>query len=550
MATPAGAAIMDPLAVAVSAPLVTVAWGPAVAGTSAAYALQFRVSSTTAFSSLALPGAPSSLTLSSLSQAAYDFAVTATLNGGTTVSTAIASASNVVPTPAYSSFTLSSITANTYNLGFTRGASAAGTATLAVYDASNGGSPAATSKGAGSWTSAGAYVVSLSSGSSGTFVAPVDGHAYTAVLTDTPDALTLSTASTTKYAAPYDALALAAVTTTGYACSFTRNASATSSATLTVTDVSGNAAVGQYISTVSWAAAATSSYTVVVAAGDASGFVAPVSGHSYYFTLADATDDGFVVSSAAAAYTFVFTPSTIAGCTFWYDGADASRLTFSAGTTSVLAYADKSGAGNNATSLSAGTFAVGTLPVHVAATSSLTFSTSAMAVPGVSASMTADCTWVAVVQFTALSGNQSVMAGGTAPLTTSYGGCQMRLSGTGWNVNDGGHAGVLSASGISPQAANTMVLCSVQFTASGRALTLREYGHSIASATGVVAFQSGMSLLLGSRGASGPAVGESLVGSLYEVVAYSQNLNAGGEAGDYASLVNYLAAKWGFTVQA
>jgi hypothetical protein len=455
-------------------------------------------------------------------------------------------------TAPFSGVALSSVTARTYAVTFTRSLAAHSTASLTVYDASALNATVAFASGAAGWSTAGTYAVALTASTATSFTPPVDGHTYFAQLVDAADAQTVSTAARA-YAAPYNALRLSSITGAGYTCAFTRTAAATSSATLAVYDTALNTLVARYTGITTWTAAALSSYTVALTSSVTTGFTGPTGGHAYYLAVADAADDGFLVSSLSTA--FVFTPSTINGLTFWLDGANAAALTLSSGTSSVVGYADQSGAGNNASSIGAGSLSAASLPVYGAADHSLSFASSAMLVAGVPAALAADCTWVAVCSVAAFNAqtNCTIMGGTMNPVTTAYGGCQMRAFGTtGWNVNNGGTAMVLTGTGIAPQGAGSTILVSVQFTAANRYLVLREYGHSIASASTVAAFTANTVLMLGARAGSlaSPSVAETLTGKLFEVLCYSQNLNGGGEAGDYANVVNYLAAKWGFAVQA
>jgi hypothetical protein len=264
-----------------------------------------------------------------------------------------------------------STTAAGYGVSFTRTAAASATAALAVVDASTGSTVARVSTGTGAWSTAGAFYVTLNASTATSYVAPANGHAYSATLTDAADLVTLST-STATYTAPYTALALSTISATGFPVSFTRSFAASGTATLGVYDATaGHSLAATAADTSPWSTAG-SFITVLDASTATLGFVPPVPTHSYYALLQDGADLQSL-SSANLAYPAVYSSPTLSSITpITY----AVRFTRTSGAhgTAVVSIFDVTIGSTVVTSVSSGSWSTaGTYTVLLNASTAATF---------------------------------------------------------------------------------------------------------------------------------------------------------------------------------
>jgi hypothetical protein len=217
------------------------------------------------------------------------------------------------------------------------------------------------------------------------------------------------------------------------------------------------------------------------------------------------------------AFSRPFGPLDIPGCALWLDGADASTISFSSGTT-ISNWTDKSGNGYNATP-----YGTGTTVTYNSSSNAVYFPGSA----GVKTSLVTPANRVQSGFFVATvsSTNVGVILG----CSNATGGREFRTTGTLMSLKE--YTIVLLTSGTTP--VNTLML--VGYTDDGTTITHSVNGTTT-SGTSATQFTSGTTVTLGYSYNT-----EYMVGYINEAIIFSNALSST----QRQQIEGYLAAKWG-----
>jgi hypothetical protein len=217
------------------------------------------------------------------------------------------------------------------------------------------------------------------------------------------------------------------------------------------------------------------------------------------------------------AFSRVFGPLDIPGCSLWLDAADASTISFSSGTT-ISNWTDKSGNGYNATP-----YGTGTTVTYNSSSNAVYFPGSA----GVKTSLVTPANRVQSGFFVATvsSTNVGVILG----CSNATGGREFRTTGTLMSLKE--YTIVLLTSGTTP--VNTLML--VGYTDDGTTITHSVNGTTT-SGTSATQFTSGTTVTLGYSYNA-----EYMVGYINEAIIFSNALSST----QRQQVEGYLAAKWG-----
>ena len=247
-----------------------------------------------------------------------------------------------------------------------------------------------------------------------------------------------------------------------------------------------------------------------------------------------------------------FDPRTIGSCALWLDGADINTLfQNTAGTTPITAngqsvnyWKDKSGQGNNATSLTSGSGNISGTPVYRSSPTGVTFtsasSTSGQGMYCALSSSTGTVSGFVVLVDSNLSPaySSTIIGGTTAGPVSAQGGRQWLISGGGQEMNDGG---------ITPgQTATLNAFISnkglINFVDTGATpLNYYEFGTQLTTAgTYNATYTSPRITTVGCRG-GGTGYAEFLNGTILELIVYNSTLGTQARQ----QIEGYLAWKWG-----
>jgi hypothetical protein len=215
------------------------------------------------------------------------------------------------------------------------------------------------------------------------------------------------------------------------------------------------------------------------------------------------------------------TPLSVSGCLLWLDSADAATVT---GTTTVTAWSDRSGNGNNMTAVGGGTISYASngivMPGNAAFYSSLS-------------SLLQNQTGFAVVQYSSTASIDII----TLTEGSGTGGIQQTLDGNQQIVHAYGGAVVVESS-VGAVTEGAMLLYDYTFGAG-----IAAYVYANGTQTGT---SSSPAALTGAGtvnvGGYNHAPDESFVGTIYEVILYNSVLTTA----QRQLVEGYLAIKWGF----
>ena len=247
-----------------------------------------------------------------------------------------------------------------------------------------------------------------------------------------------------------------------------------------------------------------------------------------------------------------FDPRTIGSCALWLDGADINTLfQNTAGTTPITAngqsvnyWTDKSGQGNNATSLTSGSGNISGTPVYSSSPTGVTF-TSASSTSGqgmycaLSSSTGTVSGFVVLVDSNLSPAYASTIIGGTtAGPVSATGGRQWRISGGQQQMNNGGVTSGQTAT-LNAFISNKGLINFVDTGATP--LNYYEFGTQLTTAgTYNATYTSPRITTVGCRG-GGTAYGEFLNGTILELIVYNSTLGTQARQ----QIEGYLAWKWG-----